>query len=177
MSALPEQIDIILRFCVSYILMFILLILSAVSFALPLSVTIEISFMSMIIYYWAIYRPTLIPPLLVFIIGIVLDLLGGLPVGLNAFIFLTLRQIISDQRLFLMGQPFIVIWLVFAVVSTVVLLFQWVLFGFIHWEWTPIQPVILSIISGTFFFPVVGAILYLSHRILPLSSDHYSMIK
>lgn len=177
MSAISEQMEMFLRVCVPYIVMFILFILNMVFFSTPLSMTIEIPFVVMVIYYWSIYRPTLIPPLLVFLIGASLDLISGFPVGLSSFVFLVIRKTVSDQRLFLTGQSFMAVWLGFALVSVISTLVQWMLFGLMHFHWTPLQPVNLTIIAGILLFPVIAFILNLSHRVLPLLPDQYSAVK
>ncbi|PCJ98555.1 MAG: rod shape-determining protein MreD [Zetaproteobacteria bacterium] len=177
MSAISEQMDGFLRICVPYIVMFILFIFNMVFFSTPLSTTIEIPFVVMVVYYWSIYRPTLIPPLLVFIVGLCLDFISGFPVGLSSFVFMVIRKVVSEQRLFLTGQPFMVIWLGFAVVSTIGALTQWFLFGLMHVYWTPIQPVNFTIVAGILLFPVIALFLNLSHRVLPLLPDQYSAVK
>ena len=177
MSALSEQMDVFLRFCVPYTVMFILFIFNMVFFYTPLSTTIEVPFVVMMIYYWAIYRPMLIPPSLVFVVGVCLDSMSGFPMGLSSFIFLILRQIVSDQRLFLTGQPFLVIWLGYAIVSGAFVILQWGVFGLIHLQWTPIAPVFSTFVAGVFLFPAIGLILNLSHKVLPILPDQYSAVK
>lgn len=174
---LSEKLDGFLRFCVPYCLIFILFTLNVVSFSTPLSTKIEIPFIMMFIYYWSVYRPTLIPPLVTFFIGGYFDLIAGLPLGLSAFTLLLMRQIITEQRIFLTGQSFGVIWLVFTCVCVVALGIQWGLYGLIHWRWTPYQPVVLMILSGICFFPVISLLLNLSHRALPAHLKQYGMAK
>lgn len=169
--------DLLLRTTVPYAVMLLLFILNMISFSTPLSSTIEIPFMLILIYYWSIYRPTFIPPFLIFIAGICLDFISGLPAGLTPFVFLIMYNIISRQRLFLTGQPFMVIWLGFAVVGFITLIIQWLLFGLINFGWTPIQPVILAAISGVLIFPIISMILNLSHKVLPILPDQYSAVK
>ncbi|MGH1375581.1 MAG: hypothetical protein ACRBCK_04450 [Alphaproteobacteria bacterium] len=177
MSATSGHMDIFLRFCVAYIVMCVLFMLSIVSFATPLSTMVEIPCTLMILFYWAIYRPTLLPPVLVFIVGICADIIGGLPLGLNSFILLMVRQLIIDQRVFLTGQPFTVIWLGFSVVSTISLCVEWALFGLINLQWSQFTPVFLTAISGIMFFPIVSIILNLSHKFLPVLPDQYSAMR
>ncbi len=177
MLAISEQIDLLLRICVPYLVMLVLLLLNMISFSTPLSATIEIPFIIIVIYYWSVYRPALLPPILIFIIGISLDFISGLPAGLSSFIFLIMNNIVSNQRLFLTGQPFMIVWLGFIIVGFSTLLIQWFLFGLINLQWTPIEPVMLAIISGVLLFPVVSLILNLSHKLLPAIPDQYSAVK
>lgn len=177
MPGLSEQLDIGLRFALPYLAIFLLFILNTVSFSGPLYATIELPFVLMVLYYWSIYRPTLIPPFLVFVMGVCLDALSGWPIGLSSFVFLLLRQTIMDQRAFLTGQPFMVVWLGYMIVSGSALVLQWLLFGLIQFSWSSFLPVALMIGCGTFVFPAVALILHLTHRVLPVIQDQYTAVK
>jgi len=170
MSLTPaEKVNELIRLIAVYTLIFLFFIINTMSFYTPLSTKIEVPLIMMVIYYWAIHRPTLIPPLLVFIMGACFDLLSAIPLGLSAFVFLIARYIISGQRVFLTGQPFAVIWLGYIIMSAGALLVQWFLFGLIHLNWLPIAPVLLMLGAGILIFPFMSLILNASHKILPES--------
>ncbi|MBI1301320.1 MAG: hypothetical protein GC137_06635 [Alphaproteobacteria bacterium] len=176
-SNLSEQVDYIFRLSVPYITMFFLVSVNLSYLHLPLSFSVTLPIALMVIYYWSIYRPTLIPPAFVFILGVLMDLVGNLPVGLTAFLFLFVRHIISDQRLFLTGQPFFMIWLGFFVVSSVLFAAEWFLFGLTSLQWTPLQPVAANIILGALVFPMIMIVLNLSHKALPPPLDPYKSVQ
>lgn len=70
-------------------------------------------FILMVIFFWGIYHPTLFHPAYIFLIGVVYDTFFNLYLGLHAFIFLFLYLIVSRQRLFLLGQNYFIIYLLF----------------------------------------------------------------
>lgn len=150
-----------------YGIIFILFILNIVSFYTPFSMQIEIPFIIMIIYYWTIYRPTLLPPVLVFVIGCTHDLLSGLPLGLSALIFLLVRHAIAGQRIFLTSQPFMVFWLGYILVSITALLCQWLIFGLLQFHWTPLAPALIMIAIGILVFPLISLLMNGAHKLLP----------
>ena len=176
MQSFTEYLDIFVRLCAVYVFMFLLFLLNIISISAPLYITLDVPFILMVFYYWSIYRPTLIPPSLTFFAGICLDMLSGWPVGVNALILLVLRHNVTSQRLFLTGQPFIVIWLGYMLVSSIALLLQWALFGLVHLQWAAIDPVILSAIIGILLFPIVSLILHVLHKILPEIQGQYSAV-
>lgn len=176
-TTLSEQLDGFLRFSVPYAAVFFFFTLNLVSFSAPLSTKIEIPFFLMCIYYWSVYRPTLIPPFVVFLMGLYFDLLSGMPVGLNAFIFLLVRHFVTEQRVLLTSQTFVVTWIGFMIVAAACISVQWVLFGLINMHWTPYVPTVLMIIAGVLLFPAVTLILNLSHKVLPTLRDHYTAVK
>jgi rod shape-determining protein MreD len=176
-TTLSEHLDGVIRFCVPYAAMFFLFTLNLVSFSAPLSTKIEIPFILMCVYYWSVYRPTMLPPFLVFGAGLYFDMLSGMPLGLNAFIFLLVRHFVKEQRILLTSQTFVVIWLGFMLVSSICIIVQWLLYGLINMQLTPYIPMLLMIISGILMFPAVTLILNLSHKVLPILRDHYTAVK
>ena len=127
----------------------------------------------MAVYYWSIYRPTLMPPFLCFSVGLLLDILSGLPLGINAIIFTLVQWIVRDQRKFLMAQAYITTWAVFILVAAGAIFLQWGLYGLVSLQWSPVMPVLVSIAATILLFPVVTFLLILSHRILPVSKKSY----
>lgn len=176
MNSFADQFPVFVRMLVVYLLMFVLFLLNTISIATPMSTTIDIPFIIMMFYYWSIYRPTLIPPFVVFAVGICFDLLSGWPVGLNAFIFLLLRHIVVSQRLFLTGQPFTVVWIGFMIAGFSSVLLQWLIFGVTRLQWTAIDPVLLTTFVAVLLFPLVSVVLHFSHKALPYIQDQYSAV-
>lgn len=77
------------------------------------------------VYYWMVYRPDLMPALGLFALGIVNDALAGTPLGVSSLIYLVAQVAIVNQRRFLIGQPFWILWSGFALIAPLALLFQW----------------------------------------------------
>lgn len=156
------------RLAVPCLLTFVFFILNVVSLSHGFLGTVRAPFFLMAVYYWSVFRPALMPPWLAFAAGIVLDLLCGLPVGMNAAVFLLTRWSIANQRKFLMAQPFVMTWSIFAAVAAMAALLQWALFGLVNWGWTPLAPVGASLALGIALFPLAAALLHLAHRVLPV---------
>ena len=69
------------------------------------------------IFYWTIYRPDLVPPVVLFLIGLIDDVVMGTPLGLMASVFLFAYGITLAQRQFFIRKPFYVTWLGFSIIS------------------------------------------------------------
>lgn len=156
-----------LRLSVPLLFLAGLFVLSVVSLPLPDIGVARPGLLVMAVYYWSVYRPTLMPPYLCFATGLLLDLLTGLPLGVNAVVLTLVQWLVRDQRRFLMGQPYIVIWLVFALVAFSSQLVQWGMYGLVHMQWAPILPQVLGALATALLFPVVTLFLILIHRVLP----------
>lgn len=79
------------------------------------------------IYFWSVYRPTLMPVLAVFGVGLLFDLLSGGPPGLYAAVFMAVRLVTVSQRRFFVGKPFLMVWWGFMMITAGGALFAWLL--------------------------------------------------
>lgn len=152
---------------VAYSVMLLLFLLNVISIPYPLSLLLNAPFILIIIYYWTIHRPGLVPVWLVFAAGLCVDILGGLPIGLNALVFVLLRLFVVSQRRFLMGQGFTIIWLGFAMLNCAVHLVQWVVMSVLAWHILPIEPLFSPVFLGIAFFPIVSLLLHVTNKLLP----------
>ena len=113
-STWTERADAGVRLIAPYSVMAVLFVFNTVSLSFPKAASITAPLLLMAIYYWSIYRPALIPAWLVFTAGIMIDLLSGIStVGINALIFVLVHWVVTDQRRFLLGQSFLMIWIGF----------------------------------------------------------------
>lgn len=159
------------RMIVPYVLILLLFLLNIVSLSYVFMGSVKAPFFLMAVYYWSVFRPGILPVWLVFIAGVLLDLLSGLPIGISAIVFLLVRWSIANQRKFLMAQPFMMMWSIFAAIAAMAGLLQWALFGLIHLNWTPLAPVGVSIALGIVLFPAVGTALHWSRKALPVTGS------
>ena len=86
------------------------------------------AFTLMAVYHWTIYRPKLLPPLSLFLIGVTQDLLTGAPPGVNALVMLLARAIVLRLRRHFVNRPFPFVWTGFTMLSGGAMLFLWALF-------------------------------------------------
>lgn len=128
-------------------------------------------FIYVAVYYWSIFRPSAMPAVLAFSLGIVMDLLTGATLGLHAFILLILRWLLKSQRRFLMGQPFIALWLVFFIVTMMGRFMYWGLFSLFERQFIPIQPALIGALFCIAVFPLFYGLMHNVHRLLDVASE------
>jgi rod shape-determining protein MreD len=129
-----------------------LILLSAIPFHIPHLGEIRPVFMLMAVYYWTILRPS--SPLAVFALGLVLDLLSGYPLGLNALVLVAVQALTAHNRKFLLGQSFLVIWAGFALVALGTAIVQWGLFSLFNLAFVTPKPALISALLSAFIFPL-----------------------
>lgn len=158
----------------AYLLLAFLFLLNLTAIPVPHAGLIKPHLVLMAIYYWAIFRPTLVPTWLCFVVGLLLDILSGMPPGLQAFILVLAQSLVRDQRKFLMAQPYISIWAIFGVVAAMAASVQWALFGLANeMQWSAPMPVAITVLVSLCLFPVVTMALIATHRFLSPSSRSY----
>lgn len=156
------------RMSVPYSFMLLLFFLNVISVPYPLAAFLNAPLLLVAIYYWAVFRPTLLPPWLVFLAGLFYDVLTGMPyTGMNALFFLLCRMAVVDQRRFLIGQGFGMLWFGFCLLGIAYHLLQWGAFSAISMQWLYAKDFISSLLLGFVLFPVVYLFLFLTHKILP----------
>lgn len=130
----------------------------------------------MAIFFWAMARPQLMPPLVVFLIGLLQDLLTGGPLGLWAFAYLVGYALMSTQADALMGRSRGMLWLAFG--SMVVLtLGAASLAALVFAQDPPHWPSLLAQGVATFLiYPVMSrlfdGVLYATGQIRRMSAHH-----
>jgi len=172
-SFLPARVDRLGRLLVPHLFLVVLMLVGLISYPLPYVGPVKPFFVLMPVYYWAIYRPTLMPSSYCFVIGLVVDLLAGTALGLHSFILVAVQWLARDQRRFLMGQTYIVIWLVYALVVFFAAASEWALVGLMYRAWSSPVPGAFSALFNIFLFPFVSLLLSATHRMLPVSSKTY----
>lgn len=152
----------------------LLLLLNLVSFSMPHAGDFKPFFLLMAVYYWAIYRPTVMPVAYTFCLGLIIDLQADLPLGLTALILVGLQTIVLRSRLFLMGQPYVMVWLGFGILALSYAISLWFLITLSQFSFPPsgafVQLMIATLLS-VLIFPLVSLALLGVHRLLPVSSQ------
>lgn len=118
------------------------------------------------VYYWMVFRPDLMPMLGLFALGIVNDALAGSPLGVSSLIYLIGQVAILNQRRFLVGQSFWILWSGFALIAPIAMLFQWIAISILREA--PLAP-LATVASGVLtilLFPLVAYILVRMQRSL-----------
>ncbi len=169
-SSSAGKLEAYLRLCIPHIATLFFILLNVSQLAIPFAQSLKPDFALMAVYYWAVYRPTLMPPAMTFVLGIILDFLTGSPAGFYALTYICAHWITRDQRRFLMGQPFITLWLGFSFVSFATSALQWCVFALAEFGFPDLLPVFLRFCASVFVFPAVVLMLLPVHRILPGSA-------
>lgn len=119
------------------------------------------------VFYWTLYRPDLLPAVAVFFIGLLQDILVGLPIGVSACVLVGVHAAVNTQRRFFAGRSFEVTWLGFALVATAALLFGWLLTSLYYLELIAPEKLAFQVVTTIGFFPIFCRLLLRCRLSLP----------
>ncbi|UYN94292.1 MAG: hypothetical protein KIT25_19970 [Enhydrobacter sp.] len=96
---------------------------------------------ALVVFQFSLATPERLPGPLLLAMGILLDLLlggPGAPVGASALGFVLIRHAVVANRRYLIGVPFLFLWIGFAILCGGFVILVWVLTAI--WTWTAIDP-------------------------------------
>jgi len=108
----------------------------------------------MAVYYWSLHRPDLLGSGMVFLVGLLNDVIHRLPLGVSALLFVGAHQILFRQRRFFAGHSFFMMWLGFIITVSAVIIAEWVLLSVLNWHVVPVLPVLVQLLFAIAFFPL-----------------------
>lgn len=118
----------------------------------------------MSLFYWAIHRPDLLRPSVVFLIGALQDLLSGMPLGLTPLVFILSYWLLLTQRRFFLGTSFLMQWMGFAMVAAGTAAVQWAVFSLTLVTVLDARPVLVQAGLAVALFPVFALFFQRLHR-------------
>ncbi|HVO00768.1 MAG TPA: rod shape-determining protein MreD [Candidatus Cybelea sp.] len=106
------------------------------------------------IYYWTLHRPRLMSVWSVAALGLVGDLLGVAPLGVNMMTLLIGYRVAVSQRKLFAGAPFLMVWAGYMLMSAVADFAQWVLVSALQAQIVDPRPAILLYMIGAVGYPL-----------------------
>ena len=154
-----HRLDIIARGLFPAFSVFILLLLNLLPVSVPLLSTASPALPLMAVFYWSVNRPDLLTALTAFFLGLLQDLLTGLPLGVSSLVLLLVQTGSASQGRFFHNKPFSVMWWGFALVAIPALLVQWLLSSALIGALLPIKATLISYVLTPALFPLVAWVL------------------
>jgi rod shape-determining protein MreD len=124
------------------------------------------AFTLMVAYHWTIYRPDLLPPTALFVIGTTQDLLcGGLP-GVTALLLLLVRAVMLKFHHHFLNRPFTFVWAGFALLTGGTMLVLWTVHSLLAAELLDVRGTVFRGLLTVSIFPLASFLLGRSQRAL-----------
>lgn len=149
------QMDTLVRHLVPVTVTLLLLLLTALPTHMPGLASIAPILPLMGVYYWAIYRPDLLPAWVAFLIGLLYDIVSGTPLGVNALVLLLVQGVAAAQRRFFLGKSFLVAWWAFGLLAAGAMGMAWLLVSLLGGRAVDPAPVIFEYLLTMGLFPLL----------------------
>jgi rod shape-determining protein MreD len=116
------------------------------------------------VYFWSLFRPAAMPPPVVFLIGLLLDLLGYLPLGVGGLTLLIAHGLVVRWRQVLMRQSFLAVWLVFGGFSAGAAVLSWALTTLLSFRMLSLGPALFQTVLTVALYPALAVLCVRAHR-------------
>jgi rod shape-determining protein MreD len=124
------------------------------------------AFALMAVYHWSVYRPDLLPPSGLFVVGFAQDLVTGAALPASALVLLLARIAVLRYRRQFVRRPFPFAWAGFAVLATAATFGLWALHCVLQLSLFDLRLAIIRGALSVALFPVASLALGRSQRAL-----------
>ncbi|MGE0417454.1 MAG: rod shape-determining protein MreD [Acetobacteraceae bacterium] len=163
---LGRRLDIAARYAFPACVTVVLMLVVEVPLRLALQTALLPAVALISVWFWSVYRPIAMAPPVVFLIGLLLDLRGYLPLGVGVLTLLIAHGISQRWRRFLMQQGFAMTWLAFLPIATGGAALIWVLTALLTFRLLPLGPALFLAVLSFALYPVLAMPLTVAHRSL-----------
>lgn len=161
---LGRQLDVSARHAFPAGCTVVLMLLAEMPFGIADQATLLPAVTIACVYFWSLFRPAAMPPPVVFLIGLLLDLLSYLPPGVGVLTLLVTHGLAVRWRPVLTRQSFPVVWLVFAGFGTGAAALSWLLTALLSFRLRPLGPMLFQALLTAAIYPALAGLFVRAHR-------------
>lgn len=166
-----RRLDLIARYCFPGSVTLVLMLLTQA----PLGIRGQAELMPAVtlacVWFWSLVRPDTMPPPMVFVIGLLADLMGYLPLGICAFTMLAVHAVAISLRRRLVQLGFAPIWALYALVALAASLLIWLLVMLLTFRLLSPMPALFQAVLATAVYPVLAIPFSAAHRTIANTDD------
>lgn len=136
-----------------------LLLLLAAPLRLPGQAQLQPAALLACVFFWSLFRPAAMRPGIVFLLGLLADLVSLTPPGLSALVALGAHGVAARWRRELAFQSFPVVWLAFCAVAAGAAALQWAAVGLLSLRLMPGDAALYQLGLSAGSYPLFSALL------------------
>lgn len=156
-SGLWRQLDVVFRAGFPSVCTVALLLVLSSPLGLPGQAELRMAMGLICVFFWALVRPYSMPPPVVFLLGLLLDLLGLEPPGVaTALLLLTYGAAVRWKRVLDRGGT-IVVWAAFAMVAAAITILEWGTVSLLRLHLLPGWPLLFQYLIAVGLYPALSA--------------------
>jgi rod shape-determining protein MreD len=161
---LLRRLDATARLCVPAGSTALLLLLCAAPLGLPAQAELQPAIALACVFFWSLFRPASMPPAVVFLLGLLADLLGLGPPGVGALVLLIAHGLAFRWRHELSRQGFAIVWLAFVAIAAGAAALGWGLTSLLRFRLLPLLPAVFEWALAAGSYPALALGLTWAHR-------------
>ena len=166
--SLSQRLDLLARNVIPASLGVVLVLLSTIPYYVPGYAPTAANLVLIAVFYWGVHRPDLLSPVTAFLIGLLQDILVGMPPGMNALLLVLARTIAVSQSRVFRGRSFVLLWWGFGLVAFAAALCLWGLSMAYNLAWLDPRPGMFQAAMTTALFPFfAGMFTLMQQKLLP----------
>jgi rod shape-determining protein MreD len=165
-QTLGRQLDLTARASFPVVVTVLTMLLTQAPFGIPGQAVLLPAVALSSVWFWSVFHPAAMPPLAVFSIGLLLDLLGYLPLGVGVLTLLLAHGIALQWRGFLTRQGFTMSWLAFQPVALGAAALSWLFVMALTLRFVPLTPALFEAVLTGALYPVLA---------IPLARAHHAI--
>lgn len=123
------------------------------------------------VFFWSLFRPAAMSPVVCFVLGLLQDLLTFSPLGIGVFTMLVVHGLVLRLRRLLARQSFLLVWLSFAGFAAGVALLGFILQAVLNWRLPAFWPALVQFVLCVGFYPALAAMLTPLHKAMQRAED------
>lgn len=116
------------------------------------------------VFFWTAHRPDLLPVWSVFLLGLFADLAGGGPLGVTSLALMVVQAVVKGQRRHILPHPFIVQWVIFALIALGAELLLLVLHVLAYARALDPQPALFQSLTTIALYPLLALLFVQAQR-------------
>ena len=148
-----------IKMVIPFLSVLFLIIIMVLPYNMPLIGDI-MPFLTLIgVYYWSVFKPELLPVGVVFVLGLLQDILLGSPLGLTSLLLVVVQQFIYFQGRQFLERDFIFNWFVFVMLVIGFGLLSWGITSLYFRVFLDYLGVIGQILLTIAFYPIITWVL------------------
>ena len=123
--------------------------------------------------FWTITRPSLLPVPMVFLIGLVFDIVSASVVGTHTFAYMLIVMLVRSQRRYLLGQTWAVLWVGFAAASVILGAIQMLVYTLSSGSMPSVLLFVGGVLVSALAYPLMTPLMIGLNRFLSAAKHDY----
>jgi len=164
--SLWRQLDSFARSCFPMAATCLLLLFLAAPLGLPGQAELQQAVALACVFFWSLFRPGSMTPPMVFLLGLLADLLGFAPPGVDVLVLLIAHGLALRWRRLLTRQGFLLVWLAFSIIALGASALSWALVSLLTFTLLPAGPALFQAMLSAACYPLLATVFVRAHRSL-----------